>query len=121
MNAKERHSGVDVVHGCFPEGGDSILNASSWEPLDIISRCLGSLGDLGSMAFTLTLFRLGMGLLIIQIGLSSRSYFVSCCTCEPHVYDTCTFYISLVVLSQASLCLQRNPPLSGHLGTRDCP
>ena len=25
MNAKRRLSGVDVVHGCFPGGGDSIL------------------------------------------------------------------------------------------------
>ena len=24
---------VAVVHGCFPEGGDSILSALSWEPL----------------------------------------------------------------------------------------
>ena len=27
------HSGVDVVHGCFPRGGDSILSVFSWEPL----------------------------------------------------------------------------------------
>ena len=30
---KERSSRVAVVHGCFPEGGDSILSAFSWEPL----------------------------------------------------------------------------------------
>ena len=32
VNAKERHSGVAVVHRCFPDGGNSILNISSWEP-----------------------------------------------------------------------------------------
>ena len=31
--ANERGSRVAVVHGCFPEGGDSILCAFSWEPL----------------------------------------------------------------------------------------
>ena len=31
--ANERGSRVAVVHGCFPEGGDSILSAFSWEPL----------------------------------------------------------------------------------------
>ena len=30
MTANERDSRVAVVHGCFPEGGDS---AFSWEPL----------------------------------------------------------------------------------------
>ena len=35
MNAKERGSGVDVVQGCFPGGGDSILSAFSWEPLRV--------------------------------------------------------------------------------------
>ena len=29
----ERDSRVAVVHGCFPEGGDSILSALFWEPL----------------------------------------------------------------------------------------
>ena len=33
MTANERDSGVDVVHGCFREGGDSILSVISWEPL----------------------------------------------------------------------------------------
>ena len=33
MTANERDSRVAVVHGCFQEGGDSILNAFSWEPL----------------------------------------------------------------------------------------
>ena len=34
MNAKERHSGVDVIHKCLPEGGDSILTVfSTKEPL----------------------------------------------------------------------------------------
>ena len=33
MMANERGSRVAVVHGCFPEGGDSILSAFSWEPL----------------------------------------------------------------------------------------
>ena len=32
MNAKEQHSGVDVVHRCFPEGGDSILTSSLGSP-----------------------------------------------------------------------------------------
>ena len=31
--ANERDSRVVVVHGCFPEGGNSILSAFSWEPL----------------------------------------------------------------------------------------
>ena len=31
--ANERDSLGVVVHGCFPEGGDSILSAFSWEPL----------------------------------------------------------------------------------------
>ena len=35
MTAKGRDSGVDVVHGCFPEGGDSTLNIFSWEPLPV--------------------------------------------------------------------------------------
>ena len=29
----ERYSGVDVVHGCFTEGGDSVLSVFSLEPL----------------------------------------------------------------------------------------
>ena len=33
MTANERDSRVAVVHGCFAEGGDSILSAFSWEPL----------------------------------------------------------------------------------------
>ena len=33
MTAKERDVRVAVVHGCFSEGGDSILSAVSWEPL----------------------------------------------------------------------------------------
>ena len=31
--ANERDSSVAVVHGCFTEGGDSILSAFTWEPL----------------------------------------------------------------------------------------
>ena len=31
--ANEQDSIVTVVHGCFPEGGDSILSAFSWESL----------------------------------------------------------------------------------------
>ena len=31
--ANERDSTVAVVHGCFPERGDSILRAFSWEIL----------------------------------------------------------------------------------------
>ena len=31
--AIERDSGIYVVHGCFPEEGNSILSAFSWEPL----------------------------------------------------------------------------------------
>ena len=31
--ANERDSRVVVVHGCFLEGGDSILSVLSWEPL----------------------------------------------------------------------------------------
>ena len=31
--ANEQDSRVAVVYGCFPEGGDSILSAFSWEPL----------------------------------------------------------------------------------------
>ena len=33
MMANKRDSRVAVVHGCFSEGGDSILSAFSWEPL----------------------------------------------------------------------------------------
>ena len=33
MTANERDPRVAVVHRCFPEGGDSILSAFSWEPL----------------------------------------------------------------------------------------
>ena len=33
MRANKRGSGVDVVHECFPERGDSILSVFSWEPL----------------------------------------------------------------------------------------
>ena len=33
MMANERDSRVALVHGSFPEGGDSILSAFSWEPL----------------------------------------------------------------------------------------
>ena len=33
MTANERDSIVDVVHGCFSEGGESILSAFSWESL----------------------------------------------------------------------------------------
>ena len=29
--ANERDSGVEVVHGCLTEGGDSILRVFSWE------------------------------------------------------------------------------------------
>ena len=31
MNTKEQLSGVDVVRGCFPGGGNSILSVFSWE------------------------------------------------------------------------------------------
>ena len=30
--ANERDSRVAVVHGCFTEGGDSMLSAFTWEP-----------------------------------------------------------------------------------------
>ena len=30
VTANERDLGVDVVHGCFPEGGDAILRVFSW-------------------------------------------------------------------------------------------
>ena len=33
MMAEELDSRVNVVHRCFSEGGDSILNVFSWEPL----------------------------------------------------------------------------------------
>ena len=33
MTANERDPRVVDVHGCFSEGGDSILGAFSWEPL----------------------------------------------------------------------------------------
>ena len=33
MMANERDSRVAVVHGCFTEGGDSILSAFTWESL----------------------------------------------------------------------------------------
>jgi hypothetical protein len=33
VNAKERRSGVDIVHRFFPEGGDSVLSVFSREPL----------------------------------------------------------------------------------------
>ena len=33
MTANEQVSRVDVVHGCFQEGGDPILSVFSWEPL----------------------------------------------------------------------------------------
>ena len=33
MTANEQDSRVAVVHGCFTEGGDSILSAFTWEPL----------------------------------------------------------------------------------------
>ena len=35
MTTNKRDSGVAVVHGCFPEGDDSILSAFSWEPLTL--------------------------------------------------------------------------------------
>ena len=31
-DGNERDSKVAVVHGCFPEGGDSIQSAFSWDP-----------------------------------------------------------------------------------------
>ena len=33
VKANERDLGVNVVHGEFPEGSDSILSVFSWEPL----------------------------------------------------------------------------------------
>ena len=33
VTANERVSRTDVVHRCFSEEGDSILNVFSWEPL----------------------------------------------------------------------------------------
>ena len=33
VTANERDSRVEVVNGCFPEGGDSILSVFSSEPL----------------------------------------------------------------------------------------
>ena len=35
MTANEQGSEVVTVHGCFSEGGDSILSAFSWEPLRV--------------------------------------------------------------------------------------
>ena len=35
MIANEQDSIVAVVHECFPEGGNSILSAFSWEPLPV--------------------------------------------------------------------------------------
>ena len=35
MTANECESIVAVVHGCFSEGGDSILSVISWEPLQV--------------------------------------------------------------------------------------
>ena len=35
MTENERDLGVDVVHGYFSEGGDSILSAFSCEPLPV--------------------------------------------------------------------------------------
>ena len=35
MMANEQDSRVDVVHGCFPEGGDFILSVISWNPLPV--------------------------------------------------------------------------------------
>ena len=33
MTANEGDSTVALVHGCSPEGGDSILSTFFWEPL----------------------------------------------------------------------------------------
>ena len=33
MTANEGDPSFAVVHGCFPERGDSILSAFSWQPL----------------------------------------------------------------------------------------
>ena len=33
--AKELDLGADVMHGCFTEGGDSILGIFSWELLRV--------------------------------------------------------------------------------------
>ena len=33
MMANERDSRVAVVHGCFPEGDNSIVSVFSWQPL----------------------------------------------------------------------------------------
>ena len=33
MTANEQVPRVAVIHGCYSEGGDSILSAFSWEPL----------------------------------------------------------------------------------------
>ena len=33
VTANVQYSGVDVVHGCFTEGGDSVLNVFSSEPM----------------------------------------------------------------------------------------
>ena len=33
--ANERDSGVEVVHGCLTEGGNSILRVFSWELLKL--------------------------------------------------------------------------------------
>ena len=42
---KELELGVDVVHRCFMEGGDSILNVFSWELLQVTTQVLGILGS----------------------------------------------------------------------------
>ena len=44
MMVKELDSGVDVMYGCFTEGGDSILGVFSWELLQTIqvTSLLGS-------------------------------------------------------------------------------
>ena len=33
MTANKRDSGVNIVHGCFPEKGNSIVSVFFWEPL----------------------------------------------------------------------------------------
>ena len=39
MSASERDLRVAVGHGCFSEGGDSILSAFSWEALRAANVC----------------------------------------------------------------------------------
>ena len=53
VTANKRGSRVAVVHGCFSEGGDSILSVFSWEPFRKQCSCKTVvLGMQGSAKFT---------------------------------------------------------------------